>query len=102
MFYNDGWKILKNLFATGKTVVVVDPPFGGHIEPLAYTFKRLSDVAEMSNSSEELTCNYSKISYIILYIIISICFYMRIIYYEIIYYGHSFISFEGTYMCVNL
>lgn len=55
MFYNDGWKILKNLFATGKTVVVVDPPFGGHIEPLAYTFKRLSDVAEMSNSSEELT-----------------------------------------------
>ncbi len=46
LFDENGWEHINILARIDKVAIVADPPFGGRLEPLAYSFKHLISAIE--------------------------------------------------------
>lgn len=53
MFDSKGWEYMEEIAAYDRIMIIVDPPFGGRIEPLSYTFNRIISFLKTKNRSEK-------------------------------------------------
>lgn len=69
MFDPEGWEHLQCIAECDRILIIADPPFGGRIEALAYTLKRITSVLMTKNKYLKETDIIGKI-YIRSYLII--------------------------------